>query len=239
MLRGVSTVVLLVFVTCVLSSPTQSRQDLAKDVDKEAIREELELLKTKLRNLESSRSDGILLKSVEAHVQPEIQSSLPQEAGNEKKERPLLEKFLRTLTPEGLQILKDLKSVMLQEKVSQTQNSENLGTHDGIFLENPLPEVEEGAKIGSATSITAGSKVSKTGGAEQKLREDIQTYHQGDNIPVKTEEGYFIDLREQIKTAVEKNLLSDIALAVHSGIPVQEIIKDLQFTEDRRQIDRM
>ncbi|XP_052234672.1 uncharacterized protein LOC127847103 isoform X2 [Dreissena polymorpha] len=47
------------------------------------------------------------------------------------------------------------------------------------------------------------------------------------SIPVETEEGTFGALKDEVKYSIEKNLLTDLALAQHSGISVKDLLEDI------------
>jgi len=58
----------------------------------------------------------------------------------------------------------------------------------------------------------------------------LQKQRKGDShvkVPAITHIGDFVPFKDEIQASVEKNLMADLALALHSGISIEDIIRDL------------
>ncbi|XP_052787726.1 uncharacterized protein LOC128222664 [Mya arenaria] len=118
--------------------------------------------------------------------------------------------FLESLSPEQIVKLKNLKKVD-----DALHASEDPGTFTDLV--EPPKSADQWENL-----------------AKQLERERDQIYleHKRDGVPservpVETEEGTFGTFKDEIKYSIEKNLLTDVALAMHSGISVQDILDDI------------
>lgn len=135
----------------------------------------------------------------------------------------------------NLKMLNNVQKVkLLKELVKEAQSvkSESM-VDEGTFADTAVPESKERADIVDWKDLTKRLKDETNTLSQQHYKQVKKPVH----IETETKEGTFGEFRDEIKYAVEKNLLTDIALAIHSGISVDEILKDLVAEGNARSPD--
>ncbi|KAH3746758.1 hypothetical protein DPMN_181174 [Dreissena polymorpha] len=112
--------------------------------------------------------------------------------------------FLDSLSPTQLEHLKELGHLFYNKKED-----------GGHFFDDPNDTNENWRNLASDLE-------------KQRDQLYLETRKDGSlSIPVETEEGTFGALKDEVKYSIEKNLLTDLALAQHSGISVKDLLEDI------------
>lgn len=132
-----------------------------------------------------------------------------------------MKKVAHTLTPEKkLQMLKSLVQEFRNAKAEDMAN-------EGSFAEKAVQEDNK-------KEIVDWKELAQLLENERDKQPLQNTRQKTPHIVTETKEGTFGEFKDEIKYAVEKNLLTDVALAIHSGISVEELLSDITGQVDER-----
>ncbi|XP_045184321.2 uncharacterized protein LOC123542491 [Mercenaria mercenaria] len=152
-------------------------------------------------------------------------NSVGKESGSQ--ERIInMKKFVETLTPKELQKLKTLKELVQDTKNTRKEDK----IIEGSFADTAVHDSKERPDVTNWKELAKRLENERDDLYLQYLKEEDKPVH----IETETKEGTFGEFRDEIKYAVEKNLLTDVALAIHSGIDVDEILADLSAQGNER-----
>lgn len=132
-----------------------------------------------------------------------------------------MKKVTHTLTPE--QKLQMLKSLVQEFRNAKAEDMAN----EGSFAEKAVQEDNK-------KEIVDWKELAELLENERDNQPLQNTRQKTPHIVTETKEGTFGEFKDEIKYAVEKNLLTDVALAIHSGISVEELLSDITGQVDER-----
>lgn len=152
---------------------------------------------------------------------PLKQNDNEEPRSSDKKDNSIIN--MKRLSQEELQKLQELR----QLADSYTGNEDK---EDGTFTDSINEDSSETKGVIDWRALVQRLHDKKEAAS---LEEDLQSPGQhSEHVEAETVEGSFGSFRDEVKYSIEKNLLTDMALAMHSGISMEEIIRDILGNDD-------
>lgn len=134
-----------------------------------------------------------------------------------------------TISAKDLESLKELKRILERVRVHKdSQSVQPVQLSDGSSDED-MDDLGDMAVYKDEVSEISWRDLARRlqDQRDQLLIQRKQTDNTHMKVPTIIQEGSFVPFKDEIKSSVEKNLMTDLALAIHSGITIDEIIQDL------------
>ncbi|KAL4216818.1 hypothetical protein ACF0H5_024539 [Mactra antiquata] len=194
------------------------------DADLNEISTRLSRLKTLLQKINDVKSDSDVLEQpkykhdvIDTELQADRQTHTDDDAAavangvdDDEQRLAMIKQFIHSLDDKELNKLKRLQKIADEDIVPRNKD-------DTTQDESKLTQIE----VDSADENIQQSDLN------HQLYDILQEEKKPEAVPAVVMKGKFVPSKDEIKYAVEKNLLTDVALAMHSGITINDILKDL------------